>query len=278
MLRHSPRAFVERLDFETSRGDHVQTVITDLAILEPRDGELTLVATHPGVAVEDVTAATGWDLRVADDVRETVPPTPDELTALRALRTKGQQLTADRRRARRSPGRSLLRPGGPGRLPRVPLDAVAGARPAARHAPGGVPPPRRPGVRRGRDRRARRRPHAPARGRAARRADHRLRPGARRRRPGDPERARRDLAGERRRALPPRGRPAPRAARPELLRCRPLPDRLGGQLALRHDQARRVPVGEPRQRLAAAAHPLLGVRAACSRSGSSRRCTSPATR
>ena len=50
-------------------GDHVQTVITDLAILEPRDGELTLVATHPGVAVEDVTAATGWDLRVADDVR-----------------------------------------------------------------------------------------------------------------------------------------------------------------------------------------------------------------
>ena len=90
MLRHSPRTFVERLDFETSRGDHVQTVITDLAILEPRDGELTLVATHPGVAVEDVTAATGWDLRVADDVRETVPPTPDELTALRALKTKGR--------------------------------------------------------------------------------------------------------------------------------------------------------------------------------------------
>jgi glutaconate CoA-transferase subunit B len=90
MLRHSQRAFVERLDFETSRGDHVQTVITDLAILEPRDGELTLVATHPGVTVEDVTAATGWNLRVADDVRETVPPTSDELTALRALRTKGQ--------------------------------------------------------------------------------------------------------------------------------------------------------------------------------------------
>ena len=91
MLRHSPRTFVKRLDFETSRGDHVQTVITDLAILEPLDGELTLVATHPGVAVDDVTAATGWDLRVADDVRETVPPTPDELTALRALKTKGQR-------------------------------------------------------------------------------------------------------------------------------------------------------------------------------------------
>ena len=90
MLRHSPRAFVETLDFTTSVGDNVQTVITDLGILEPRDGELTLVATHPGIAVEDVTGATGWQLRVADEVRETTPPTPDELAALRALRTKGQ--------------------------------------------------------------------------------------------------------------------------------------------------------------------------------------------
>ena len=54
-----------------------------------RDGELTLVAVHPGVAVEDAVAATGWKLRVADDVRETEPPTEAELTALRALRTKG---------------------------------------------------------------------------------------------------------------------------------------------------------------------------------------------
>ena len=65
-------------------------MITDLAILEPRDGELTLVATHPGVAVEDVTAATGWDLRVADDVRETVPPTPASSPPSGHSRTKGQ--------------------------------------------------------------------------------------------------------------------------------------------------------------------------------------------
>ena len=90
MLRHSPRAFVEQLDFTTSLGDNVRVVITDLGILEPRDGELTLVAVHPGVTAEEAVAATGWDLRVADDVRETVPPTPAELTALRALRTKGQ--------------------------------------------------------------------------------------------------------------------------------------------------------------------------------------------
>src|SRR6516165_10754464 len=43
MLRHSPRAFVERLDFTTSLGDRVSVVVTDLGVLEPRDGELTLV-------------------------------------------------------------------------------------------------------------------------------------------------------------------------------------------------------------------------------------------
>jgi glutaconate CoA-transferase subunit B len=90
ILRHTPRGLVERLDFATSVGDNVRAVITDLGKLAPRDGELTLVSVHPGVAVEDVRAATGWDLRVADDVHETEPPTAVELTALRGLRTKGQ--------------------------------------------------------------------------------------------------------------------------------------------------------------------------------------------
>jgi glutaconate CoA-transferase subunit B len=65
-------------------------VITDLGILEPHDGELTLVSIHPGVDVEDVRAATGWELRVVDDVGETDAPSDDELTALRALKTKGR--------------------------------------------------------------------------------------------------------------------------------------------------------------------------------------------
>jgi glutaconate CoA-transferase subunit B len=89
MLRQTPRAFVERLDFTTSVGDRVRVVVTDLGILEPRDGELTLVATHPGVEVEQVQAATGWDLRIDPDLRATQAPTEDELTALRALETKG---------------------------------------------------------------------------------------------------------------------------------------------------------------------------------------------
>ncbi|HXY80378.1 MAG TPA: CoA-transferase [Gaiellaceae bacterium] len=85
MLRQTPRAFVERLDFKTSRGDRVRVVVTDLGILEPRDGELTLVGVHPGVAVDDVRAATGWKLAVADDVDVTAPPTGVELAALRSL-------------------------------------------------------------------------------------------------------------------------------------------------------------------------------------------------
>ena len=89
MLRHSPRAFVERLDFTASVGHRVEVVVTDLGILEPRgdEHELTLTHVHPGVTPVDARAATGWRLRVVDDVGETDPPTRDELDALRALTT-----------------------------------------------------------------------------------------------------------------------------------------------------------------------------------------------
>jgi glutaconate CoA-transferase subunit B len=89
MLRQTPRAFVERLDFVTSVGDRVRVVVTDLGILKPREGELTLVAVHQGVELDTVRTSTAWDLRVASDVRVTEPPTTAELTALRGLETKG---------------------------------------------------------------------------------------------------------------------------------------------------------------------------------------------
>jgi glutaconate CoA-transferase subunit B len=94
MLRQTRRAFVERLDFTTSVGDNVRVVFTDLGILEPVDGELTLVKVHPGVSADDARAATGWDLRVADDLSETEPPSELELEALRALQTKGDRVLA----------------------------------------------------------------------------------------------------------------------------------------------------------------------------------------
>ena len=93
MLRQTPRAFVERLDFRTSVGSRVRVVVTDLGILEPEpeSRELTLTRVHPGVSVEDARAATGWRLRVAAELAETEPPTDAELLALRALKTKGEE-------------------------------------------------------------------------------------------------------------------------------------------------------------------------------------------
>jgi glutaconate CoA-transferase subunit B len=91
MLRHTPRAFVEELDFTSSVGDKVRVVVTDLGVLEPQGGELTLTALHSGVGLDEVREATSWQLRVADDVAETAVPTNDELAALRSLKTKGQE-------------------------------------------------------------------------------------------------------------------------------------------------------------------------------------------
>jgi glutaconate CoA-transferase subunit B len=83
---HSTRTFVEQLDFVTTRAAPV-AVITDLGVLEPDpdDGELTLVQIHPGVQPDAVQEATGWDLRIAPQLRTTEPPTAEELSALRAL-------------------------------------------------------------------------------------------------------------------------------------------------------------------------------------------------
>jgi len=88
MLRQSTRTFVERIDFVSSVGSRVRVVVTDLGILEPRGGELTLTHVHRGVGVDDARAATGWELRVADDVGETEAPTDEELAALRELKAR----------------------------------------------------------------------------------------------------------------------------------------------------------------------------------------------
>jgi glutaconate CoA-transferase subunit B len=98
MRRHDPRSFTDELDFCTSPGPDralaegirplgagVTRVITDLGVLA-RTGvgeELRLVAVHPGVTVDRVREATGWDLQVSDDVATIEPPTEAELRLLR---------------------------------------------------------------------------------------------------------------------------------------------------------------------------------------------------
>ncbi len=96
---HQKRRFPEKVHFRTSagfldgkaereaanlRGSGPQGVVTDLGIMEPdENGELTLVALHPGKTVEQVIDNTGWDLKVAANLRETEPPTDEELRILR---------------------------------------------------------------------------------------------------------------------------------------------------------------------------------------------------
>jgi glutaconate CoA-transferase subunit B len=98
--RLSRRTFVERLDFVTSPGhliggdsrirlgDYGQgptAVITDMGIFrfDQTTREMFLTSLHPGCAVEAVQEQVGWPLRVADDLAETEPPTPDQLRIMR---------------------------------------------------------------------------------------------------------------------------------------------------------------------------------------------------
>ncbi|HEY0278272.1 MAG TPA: CoA-transferase, partial [Solirubrobacterales bacterium] len=99
---HGARTFVERLDFRTTvghgdgPGDRERlgftgagptTVITDLGVLEPdpESKELVLTHVHGEVTVDEVRAATGWELRVADELRVSEPPSDEELAGLREL-------------------------------------------------------------------------------------------------------------------------------------------------------------------------------------------------
>jgi glutaconate CoA-transferase, subunit B len=97
LLRHSLRSFVPEVDFVTSvgrelDGGHGSAVITDLGILRPSpdDGELELVALHPGVDIDEVREATGWPLRVREPLETTEPVTERELAELRALRVSAE--------------------------------------------------------------------------------------------------------------------------------------------------------------------------------------------
>jgi glutaconate CoA-transferase, subunit B len=83
---HSPRTFVERLDFLTTTGARTTAVITDLGVLEPgAGGELTLTQVHPGTTADEIRAQTGWELRVTAELRTTEAPTAGELEALEEL-------------------------------------------------------------------------------------------------------------------------------------------------------------------------------------------------
>ncbi|MFO7584451.1 MAG: CoA-transferase [Anaerolineales bacterium] len=99
MTPHQKRRFPEKVDFLTSagylngaggrekaalRGRGPVGVVTDLGFLEPdENGELTLTALHPGKTVEMAKENTGWDLKVAPELKTTDPVAERELQILR---------------------------------------------------------------------------------------------------------------------------------------------------------------------------------------------------
>jgi glutaconate CoA-transferase subunit B len=101
IMRHDARRFVEKVDFITTpgylsgagareaaglpRGTGPYRVVSNLAILgyEPGSKRMQLLATQPGVMVEQVLENTGFELLVADEVAQNPEPSDEELMILR---------------------------------------------------------------------------------------------------------------------------------------------------------------------------------------------------
>ena len=104
---HGPRVFVERVDVVTGVGydraaaagaaatrfHGLRHVVTNLAVLdfETPDHRMRLRSVHPGVAVADVVAATGFELVVPDEVSTTRLPTEAELALLDRIDPDGER-------------------------------------------------------------------------------------------------------------------------------------------------------------------------------------------
>ncbi|HEY7739235.1 MAG TPA: CoA-transferase [Steroidobacteraceae bacterium] len=102
VMKATPRSFVRELDFRTSgghfdgravsgaTGSGPTVVVTDVGVLRPqgRGNELALVATYPGIPVQEAVAAAGWPLAIASKLESIAPPTAAELGALRALESR----------------------------------------------------------------------------------------------------------------------------------------------------------------------------------------------
>jgi glutaconate CoA-transferase subunit B len=98
---HDRRRFVEKLDFVTTPGylngpgareaaglppgTGPYRVITDLAVLgyHEQTKRMQVLSLHPGVGLEQVRAATGFELAVGESLGETSPPAAEELRILR---------------------------------------------------------------------------------------------------------------------------------------------------------------------------------------------------
>lgn len=104
IMAHDMRRLRERVDFVTSPGygeggdwrtrvglprGGPAVLITTLGVFRFVAGEAVLVSYHPGTSIDEIAANTGWTLTVADDVRETEPPSTAELDIIREYDPQG---------------------------------------------------------------------------------------------------------------------------------------------------------------------------------------------
>jgi acyl CoA:acetate/3-ketoacid CoA transferase beta subunit len=99
--KHSPRVFVERVDVVSGVGprlakeagpaaarfNDIHRIVSNLAVFDvtgPGD-TLRLSSVHPGVTVDEVREATGFELSVEGDVPETREPSMEELILIREV-------------------------------------------------------------------------------------------------------------------------------------------------------------------------------------------------
>lgn len=97
IAKHSRRVFVDQVDVVTGVGparardagtarfQDLRRIVTDLAVLDftGPGGTVALTSIHPGVTLDEVTAATGFALHVPHDVPVTRQPTDHELQLIR---------------------------------------------------------------------------------------------------------------------------------------------------------------------------------------------------
>ena len=103
-MEHSPRVFVEDVDFITSAGSSGERVerpggpsmlITNICVMMyDRDQKrFVLDSVHPGVTVDEVVENTGFEIIIPAEVPSTPIPTPEQLQLLRGSikdRVRGQ--------------------------------------------------------------------------------------------------------------------------------------------------------------------------------------------
>jgi len=103
--RHNTRVFVDTVDMVSGVGyDRVAAlhpnarahhrlarVVTNLAVMDfdSPDHRMRLVSVHPGATVDDVVAATGFELVIDGEVPTTRPPTGEEQAAIERLDPRG---------------------------------------------------------------------------------------------------------------------------------------------------------------------------------------------